>query len=236
MISLAEAPRAFFPPEVAVPLVSLACERPDTLGRSLSPWACQELARQLVADGVVASISPSTVRRILASHKRKPWRNQRWLNPKKPRDAQFYAAVSEMIALYIRELSEEEIVLSVDEKTSLQPRPRACPTKPAKPANTPNLQEHEYKREGALNLCAAFDTRSGHVYAQCAPRKRQKEFLAFLEYLDAEIDEKITTIHLVCDNVKSHTGKQTQAWLATHPRFVLHFTPVQCSWMHQIEQ
>lgn len=217
-------------------LVRLACERPDNLGRSLSQWDCQELARQLVADGFVESISPSTVRRILESHKLKPWRNHLWLNPKKPRDAQFYEAVSEIIDLYTRQLSDDEIVLSVDEKTSLQPRPRDVPTKPATPGNKPNLQEHEYKRDGALNLCAAFDTRSGQVYGQCAPRKRQKEFIAFLEYLDSEIDEKIKTIHIVCDNAKNHTGKQTQAWLAKHPRFVLHFTPVHCSWMHQIEQ
>jgi len=46
----------------------------------------------------------------------------------------------------------------------------------------------------------------------------------------------ITTIHLVCDNVSVHHGRLTHAWLAAHPRFVLHFTPVHCSWMNQVEQ
>src|SRR5262245_45218769 len=45
-----------FPPEVAIQLVKIACERPDDVGRSLSHWDCAELARQLVADGVVESI------------------------------------------------------------------------------------------------------------------------------------------------------------------------------------
>jgi hypothetical protein len=27
-----------------------------------------------------------------------------------------------------------------------------------------------------------------------------------------------------------------QAWLTAHPRVVLHFTPVHCSWMNQVEQ
>jgi transposase len=27
-----------------------------------------------------------------------------------------------------------------------------------------------------------------------------------------------------------------QAWLARHPRFEIHFTPVHCSWMNQVEQ
>ncbi len=33
-----------------------------------------------------------------------------------------------------------------------------------------------------------------------------------------------------------HHGKAVQRWLAGHPRFVPHFTPVHCSWMNQGEQ
>jgi transposase len=176
------------------------------------------------------------VRRILAAHQLKPWRQHIWLYPKQPRDAAFYATVSELIALYTRPLRPDELVLSVDEKTSLQPRPRHCPTLPAQPQNLPNRVEHEYKRAGALNLFAAFDTRSGQVYGHCYERKRQREFIAFLEALDAEIDEHIHTIHLVCDNVSTHHGKEVRTWLANHPRFVMHFTPVHCSWMNQVEQ
>jgi transposase len=33
-----------------------------------------------------------------------------------------------------------------------------------------------------------------------------------------------------------HKGKQVQAWLAKHPRFVFHHPPVHCSWMNQVEQ
>ena len=83
--------------------------------------------------------------------------------------------------LYTRPLHDDEMFLSVDEKTSQQPRPRLSPTRPVQPANLPNRYEHEYKRSGALNLFAAFDTRSGTVYGQCYPRKRQQEFIAFLE-------------------------------------------------------
>jgi transposase len=33
-----------------------------------------------------------------------------------------------------------------------------------------------------------------------------------------------------------HKGKQVQAWLAKHRRFMFHFPPVHCSWMNQVEQ
>jgi transposase len=224
-----------FPPEVAVYLVKIACERPDEMGCSLSHWDSVELARKLVADGVVGSISPETVRRILESHKLKPWRHHLWLSTKVPRDAEFAARVTNVVNLYTRSLMPFEIVLCVDEKTSLQPRTRCSPTLPAQPGQ-PARVEHEYQRKGALNLFAAFDTRTGKVYAYTAERKRQVEFIAFLEQLDRDIPSNVTRIHVVLDNLRMHKGKQVQAWLAKHPRFVFHFPPPHCSWMNQVEQ
>jgi transposase len=201
----------------------------------LSQWDCQELARQLVREGVVASISPDTVRRILENHHLKPWRKHLWLSPKVPRDAAFAASVQEICDLYTRPLAAHEMVLCIDEKTSLQPRTRKSPTLPAQPG-MPVRVEHEYERKGALNLFAAFDTRSGKVYGHTAARKRQQEFIEFLEQLDREIAAEVTVIHVVLDNLRMHKGKQVQAWLAKHPRFVFHHPPVHCSWMNQVEQ
>jgi len=60
---------------VAIHVAPLACERPNTLGRSLFQWDCDELAHQLVADGLVKDISAAMVRWILAYHHLKPWRH-----------------------------------------------------------------------------------------------------------------------------------------------------------------
>jgi transposase len=144
--------------------------------------------------------------------------------------------ISERIDLYTRPLPEDEIVLSVDEKTSLPPRPRLSPTRPAQPGNIPSRDEHEYKRSGALNVCAAFDTRSGTVCEHCYPRQRPQEFITFLEHLEAEIDHPIKTIPLVCNHVSTPHGKKVCKWSAKHPRVIFHFTPVHCSWMNQVEQ
>lgn len=205
------------------------------VGRSLSQWDCVELGRELVESGVVASISAQTVRRILNHHKLKPWRHHMWMTPKKPRDAEFYKRVSNIIDLYTRELPRDEVVLSVDEKTCIQPRPRLHETKPALPGR-PNLVEHEYTRDGALNLIAAFDTRTGRVYGKCFERKRQVEFIDLLEHVERSVPSSIRKIHIVCDNSRTHYGKQVQEWMTTHPKFIFHFTPVHCSWMNQIEQ
>ena len=201
----------------------------------MTTWDCAEIARELVRTEVVTTISSQTVQRILDHHKLKPWRTHLWLSPKAPRDAAFVDQVRAICDLYTRDLAPDEVVLSVDEKTSIQPRPRLAPTQPAAPTQ-PVRVEHEYKRAGAVNLLAAFDTRTGAVIGRCYDRKRQAEFIDFLEVLDREIPARTRTIHVVLDNVRVHKGKQVQAWLAVHPRFVFHFTPVHCSWMNQVEQ
>jgi hypothetical protein len=83
--------------------------------------------------------------------------------------------------------------------------------------------EHEYVRKGALNLFAAFDTRTGNVTAILCRRKRQDEFIELLEKIDSDTPEWVTAIHLVCDNISIHRGKRVKAWLETR-------------WMNQIEE
>jgi len=215
--------------------VRRACELPEQAGRSLSQWDCAELARQLVRDEVVASISPQTVQRLLAADRLKPWRSHVWLHPRRPRDATFAAQVRAVADLLTRLLGGDEVVLSLDEMTSLQPRPRRVLTRPALPGR-PLQVEHEYRRAGATHLFAALDTRSGQVYGVTTRRKRQIEYLTLLEHLDRTIPASVTTIHLLADNVSVHHGRLVRQWLATHPRLVAHFTPVHCSWMNPVEQ
>lgn len=233
---LAAADRRVFPPEVATHLVKLACELPDEQRRSLSLWTCAELAHTLRDTKVVETISPQSVQRILAANRLKPWRVHHWLSSKTPRDEVFRDRVHEIMDLYLRELEPHERVLCLDEKTSLQPRTRSAPTRPPQPGLVPAHVEHEYTRKGALQLFAAFDTRSGQVIGILRRRKRQVEFIELLEEIDRTTPAAITLIHLVCDNLSVHHGKQVRAWLADHPRFRMHFTPVHCSWMNQVEQ
>lgn len=198
-------------------------------------WDCQEIARHLIAEGIVASISDESVRQMLRSHRLKPWRYRMWLSAQVPRDAAFRAAVERLCDLYTRPLLAQERVICADEITNLQPRPRRSPTLPARP-EWPVRVESEYQRCGALNLLAAFDTRSGQVDGVTAERKRQSEFLQLLSLLDTQVPASVTAIYLVLDNVPMHTGKEVQQWMAAHPRFVWVHPPVHCSWMNQVEQ
>ena len=48
-----------FPPSVVVAVKALACELPARCGRPLSRWSRRELQREVLAQGLVAEISPN---------------------------------------------------------------------------------------------------------------------------------------------------------------------------------
>ncbi len=113
--------------------VKMACERPDERRRSLCQWDCAELARPLVAEGLVDGISDETVRRILTHHTLKPGRHHLWLSPTVPRAARGAAQVRAIVDLYTCPLAPWEAVICVDENTTLHPRPRLSPNPPGLP-------------------------------------------------------------------------------------------------------
>jgi len=82
---LADAPRPGGPMtfrlEQILRLFTLACENPQAYGRPMSHWTPVELADEMVKQGIVSSISPRHVGRLLAEADLKPQQCQYWLNP-----------------------------------------------------------------------------------------------------------------------------------------------------------
>ena len=108
---------------------ALACQPPEASGVPLSRWSCPDLAAQVVTDGIVASVSTSTVRRWLAEDAIKPWQYQSWIFITDPH---FATKAARVLDLYDRvwdakPLSENDYVISADEKTSIQARCRCHP-------------------------------------------------------------------------------------------------------------
>jgi len=83
-------------------------------------------------------------------------------------------------------------------------------------------------------LIAALDVATGKVTATTVARNDSAHFIEFLAQVEASIDPDLA-IHVVLDNGSSHRSKKTKAWLAEHPRFVVHHTPVHASWLNQVE-
>ena len=86
-----------------------------------------------------------------------------------------------------------------------------------------------------MRLFAALQVVEGRVTGQCYPRHRHQEFLKFLQRLEAQFPGE-KALHLILDNYGTHGHARVQCWLARHPRFVLHFIPINSSWLNLIER
>lgn len=109
-----------------------------------------ELAAATQRSGVAATISGSTIWRWLDADAIRPWLHRSWLFP---RDPAFEAKAGRILDLYARTwdgapLTDDEFVLSADEKTSIQARRRIHATVPARAGHVMQV-EHEYARAGA---------------------------------------------------------------------------------------
>jgi hypothetical protein len=156
-----------FPPLEVTEVKALACQLPATSGVPLSRWSCAEMAAELVARGLVESISPATVWRILAADAICPWRHRMWIFP---RDPNFAAKAVRALDLYARvfegqALGDNEFVICADEKTSIQARCRCHPTLPPGRARMMRV-EHEYERRGALACLAAYDVHRAKAFGR----------------------------------------------------------------------
>lgn len=72
---------ATFSLEQIVQLFAMACEMPEVYKRPISQWTARELADEMVKQGIVQSISPRHVGRLLAEASLKPHQSGYWLNP-----------------------------------------------------------------------------------------------------------------------------------------------------------
>lgn len=82
---LADAERAggpmTFSLEQILQLFAIACEKPEDYGRPISHWTARELAMEVVKQGIVSSISPRHVGRLMEEADLKPHQSQYWLSP-----------------------------------------------------------------------------------------------------------------------------------------------------------
>ncbi len=186
-------------------------------------WSVRTLAAK-------TRISKSTVQRYLTLFGVQPHRTRAF---KLSTDPFFVEKVRDIVGLYLNP-PDKALVLCVDEKSQIQALERTQPNLPLGLGYVEGLT-HDYTRHGTTTLFAALDVQSGEVLAQCKPRHRHQEFLSFLRHIDANVPRALG-IHLIIDNYATHKHPTVRAWLATRPRYHVHYTPTYSSWLNQVER
>jgi len=123
-------------------------------------------------------------------------------------DKEFTAKAADIVGLYLNP-PEKALVISVDEKPSIQALERKTGYVETDNGKIVRAYKSTYKRHGTL-----------------------KEFLQFMDQIVAESSDE-QELHVILDNYCTH--KKCDAWLARHPRVHFHFTPTSASWLNQVE-
>lgn len=217
---------------------ALACELPAQTGVPLSRWSTRELAAAATRSGLVAQISGATIWRWLNEDAIRPWHFRSWIFP---RDPAFAEKAGRVLDLYARvwegeALTEEDFVISTDEKTSIQARRRCHATLPPRPRAAMKL-EHEYERCGAWAYLAAWDVFRAKVFGLCSATTGLEPFARLVDQVMTQPPYcEARRVFWIADNGSSHRGARSAERLSQrYPNAILLHTPVHASWLNQIE-
>jgi hypothetical protein len=153
-------------------------------------------------------------------------------------DEQYIARMEDVLAVYEKPLSVQEPVVCVDEKPVVlhqEVRPPVA-MQPGRVAR----RDSEYRRCGTANVFCGVQPKAGRHFTKVTKNRSSAQFADYLLDIATAYPEA-DTIHLVMDNLSSHTRKAVVEsfgavagdWLWN--RFTVHYTPKHGSWLNQAE-
>jgi transposase len=191
---------------------------PDGYGR----WSGPLIARAL------GDVDVQQVWRVLRAQKIDLAARKSWCESNDP---EFAAKAADVVGLYLAP-PENAIVISVDEKPSIQALERKQGYLKMPNGRALTGQSHDYKRHGTTTLFAAFNVATGTVIGRQYNRRRRIEFLDFMNRVVTAHPGR--ELHVILDNLNTHKPKNDQ-WLKRHRNVHFHFTPTRASWLNQVE-
>ena len=151
---------------------------------------------------------------------------------------EYIERMEDVLEIYEKPLSAEEPVVCVDEKPVTLHKEVRDPI-PMKPGSVAK-RDSEYERAGTANVFCGVEPKAGVHFTKVTPNRSSPEFADFIQSI-ADRYPEAATIHLVMDNLSSHTSKALrdrfgeQAGGALWDRFTVHYTPLHGSWLNQAE-
>ncbi len=150
---------------------------------------------------------------------------------------EFVERMEEVLTLYERPLNALEPVLCLDEKPvqCLDDKRRTIRVR-----NGSYRRDYEYIRRGTVNVFCAVEPKAGRHFPKVTPNRKRLAFARMLRDLARKYPSALT-IHLVMDNLSTHTkhalvhtfGEEVGSELWS--RFTVHYTPKHGSWLDQAE-
>jgi len=153
-------------------------------------------------------------------------------------DEEYIARMEEVLGLYEKPLCERAPVVCMDEKPVALHADIHSPMamQPGRVAR----RDYEYERCGTANVFCGIEPKAGRHFTKVTLTRGSAAFADYLLDIAASYPEA-DTIHLVMDNLNTHTrkalverfGEKAGGWL--WQRFTAHYTPKHGGWLNQAE-
>ncbi|WP_307934160.1 IS630 family transposase [Salinispora arenicola] len=227
---LADRPRPCKPAEVPgsvrARIVALTRMTPPEV-TGLTHWSSREMSNYLHRHKNIR-VSHKFVADLWRTHGLQP---HRFGTFKLSCDPAFADKVVDIVGLYLNP-PVGAVVLCVDEKTQVQAL--TGPSRCCRSTSTAARSAPTTTSATAPRTCSPpWTPPPGRVVARCFPKRRGSEFLTFMKTLAAAYPNR--ELHVVVDNLSTHTTDEVKAWLNANPRIVFHFTPTGSSWLNMVE-
>ncbi|MGH9545465.1 MAG: IS630 family transposase [Terriglobales bacterium] len=153
-------------------------------------------------------------------------------------DETYIARMEEVLAVYEKPLSEQEPVVCLDEKPVVLHQ-EIHPPSAMRPGRVAR-RDGKYGRCGTANVFCGVQPKAGRYFPKVTADRSSPQFADYLLEVAVRYPEA-DTIHLVMDNLSSHTrkavverfGEKAGGWL--WQRFTVNYTPKHGSWLNQAE-
>lgn len=134
-------------------------------------------------------------------------------------------------------LTDDDFIISTDEKTSIQARKRIHPSLPPAADGVPMRVEHEYERKGAWAYLAAWNVRQAKIFGRCELTTGIKPFQRLVDQvMRQEPYRSARRVFWIMDNGSSHRGRPCiERLVAAWPNIIVVHTSMHASWLNQIE-
>jgi hypothetical protein len=153
-------------------------------------------------------------------------------------DEAYIECMEDVLKVYEKPLSAQAPVVCLDEKPVVLHADTRPPVR-MQPGHVAR-RDYEYKRCGTANVFCAVEPKRGRHFTKVTPTRSSPEFADFLLDIAAAYPAA-DTIHLVMDNLSTHTRKAVTDWFGESDgdwlwkRFTVHHTPKHGSWLNQAE-
>lgn len=211
--SIQDAPRpgapTTFSAEQFAAVIAMSCQQPIECGREVSHWTLRELVDEAMKQGIVGSMSVSTVGRLLRENTIKPHLSRYWEYNERDKDPEaFDKKILDVSQLYktAAELYKQGTnIISIDEKTGIQALEPNGPIKPCKPGHV-EKREFEYTRHGTQVLTANFEIATGKVISPTIEDTRKED--QFAVHIERTVNLRLNDEWIfICDQLNTHKSE-----------------------------